>query len=136
MMGQTGLKIIAMVAAMLCSFSATQGYAENCDGLQTQAEMNSCETRNLKHDDEGLNSVYKKLVSKISPAGRDKLREAESSWVKYRDAQCEFNTAGSEDGSIHALALGQCLSALTRAQTEELRLQLSCEEGDVTCGNQ
>ena len=136
MMRQTDLKIIAMVAASLCSFAPTQGKAENCDGLQTQGDMTICETRNLKQDDESLNAVYKKLVSKISPAGRDRLREAETSWVRYRDAQCEFNTAGSEGGSIHAMMLGQCLSALTRAQTEELRSQLSCEEGDMSCGNQ
>ena len=129
-------KVMASAALAFLCLASTQSFAEDCDTLPTQGEMNACEGRNFKHEDASLNSVYQKLIAKITPDGRDKLRDAETSWVKYRDAQCAFNSKGSEGGSIHSSVMAQCLSALTRAQTEQLRSQLTCEEGDTSCGNQ
>lgn len=110
--------------------------AKECSGLDTQTAMNLCEGENFKQADAELNATYAKLVSKISATGQSKLREAQKAWIKYRDAQCEFNTMGTMGGSIHSMMLWQCLSDLTAQQTKRLQHQLNCPEGDVSCGGQ
>ncbi|MFO1123889.1 MAG: lysozyme inhibitor LprI family protein [Methylocystis sp.] len=98
--------------------------------------MNLCESDNFKQVDAQLNAVYAKLMKKISPVGQSKLREAQKSWISYRDAQCAFDTLGTLDGSIHTMVAAQCLAELTENQTKRLQHQLNCEEGDVSCGGQ
>ncbi|TLG79109.1 lysozyme inhibitor LprI family protein [Methylocystis sp. B8] len=110
--------------------------AKDCSGLNTQTAMNLCAGENFKHADAELNAVYAKLLGKVSAAGGPKLREAQKSWIKYRDAQCEFETMGTTGGSIHGMMLWQCLTDLTVQQTKRLQHQLTCQEGDVSCGGQ
>jgi uncharacterized protein YecT (DUF1311 family) len=110
--------------------------AKECSGLDTQTAMNLCESENFKHADAELNAVYAKLLSKVSAAGQPKLREAQKYWIKYRDAQCEFETMGTIGGSIHGMVAAQCLTDLTAQQTKRLQHQLTCQEGDVSCGGQ
>ncbi|MBM3562345.1 MAG: DUF1311 domain-containing protein [Alphaproteobacteria bacterium] len=110
--------------------------AKDCSRLNTQTDMNLCESDNFKQVDAQLNAVYAKLLKKISASGQSKLREAQKSWISYRDAQCAFETLGTLDGSIHNMVTAQCLADLTENQTKRLQHQLTCEEGDVSCGGQ
>ena len=110
--------------------------AKDCSRLNTQTDMNLCEGENFKQADVQLNAVYAKLMKKISAAGQTKLREAQKSWIAYRDAQCAFDTLGTIDGSIHSMVAAQCLADLTEQQTKRLQHQANCEEGDVSCGGQ
>lgn len=110
--------------------------AKDCGGLNNQTEMNLCEGDNFEQADSQLNAVYARLMKKIGAAGQSKLREAQKSWIAYRDAQCAFETLGAIDGSIHGMVSAQCLTDLTRQQTKRLQHQASCEEGDVSCGGQ
>lgn len=127
--------VIGMTIVAVAQWSSL-AVAKDCNGLDTQAAMNLCEGENFKQADAELNSVYAKLLGKISATGQSKLREAQKSWIKYRDAQCEFDTMGTTGGSIHSMMLWQCLSDLTAQQTKRLQYQLTCPEGDVSCGGQ
>lgn len=110
--------------------------ARNCADPQTQTDMNICSYRDFQKADAALNASYRALLGKISPAGQTKLRQAERDWVSYRDAQCGFETMGTQGGTIHPLVRNQCETALTEAQTKRLEAQLHCQEGDVSCGGQ
>jgi uncharacterized protein YecT (DUF1311 family) len=110
--------------------------AKKCDGRGSQTDLNLCEGDNFKQADAKLNAVYGKLMKKISADGQSKLREAQKSWIAYRDSQCAFETLGTIDGSIHGMVVAQCLADLTEQQTKRLQHQLTCEEGDVSCGGQ
>lgn len=109
-------------------------FAQNCADPQTQTDMNICSYQAFQKADAALNAVYKELMGKISPSGQASLHKAEKSWIAYRDDQCAFETLGTVGGSINPLAVNQCDTALTVAQTKRLTAQLHCEEGDVSCG--
>jgi uncharacterized protein YecT (DUF1311 family) len=124
-----------MSAALLCA-SAHLAEAKDCNGNGTQADMNICERKNLENADARLNAAYNKLAAKVSAAGKAKLVDAQRAWIKYRDLQCDFESMGTNGGSIHSMIVGQCLTEMTAAQTKRLERQLNCEEGDTSCGGQ
>lgn len=126
----------AISAAFVFLYGSSSALAKDCSRLDTQTAMNLCEGDNFKQADAELNVVYAKLLKKISAAGQPKLREAQNSWIKYRDAQCAFETLGTIDGSIHSMVAAQCLADVTEQQTKRLQHQLTCQEGDVSCGGQ
>ncbi|WP_292532462.1 lysozyme inhibitor LprI family protein [Methylocystis sp.] len=128
--------IAVAVAFVVLAHWSSLAMAKDCSGLDTQTAMNLCAGDNFKQSDAELNAVYQKLLSKISPGGQSKLREAQKSWIRYRDQQCEFDTMGTIGGSIHSMMLWQCLTDLTAQQTKMLQHQLNCQEGDVSCGGQ
>ena len=130
------LRRLIMIGAAAAVFAPYLAMAKDCSRLNTQTDMNLCEGDNFKQADIQLNAVYAKLMKKISAAGQIKLREAQKSWIAYRDAQCDFETLGTIDGSIHSMVAAQCLADLTEQQTKRLQHQLTCQEGDVSCGGQ
>jgi uncharacterized protein YecT (DUF1311 family) len=131
------MKIFLVTWAML-GFMASAANAQtvDCANASTQLAMNECAERSFKAADAELNSTYKALTQKVTKPGLAKLKSAERAWIAYRDAQCAFETAGTEDGSIHPMVVSSCLEGLTRAQTKRLAGQMNCEEGDLSCGGQ
>jgi uncharacterized protein YecT (DUF1311 family) len=121
-------KITFTTAMMLCLLLALGGAAraqtkkDPCDNAQTQAEMNECQGREYKKADAALNAVYKQLMTKIDDEGeRAALKAAQLAWIKYRDANCEFESYQNKGGTIYPLVYGGCLTVLTRARTTQLR---------------
>ena len=108
----------------------------NCKDPVDQMSMNICAGRDYKSSDKKLNTAYQALSKTITPGGLQKLKSAQKAWIAYRDAQCDFDTSGHEDGSIYPMIQSLCLDALTQAQTTHLNEQLHCEEGNLSCGNQ
>jgi uncharacterized protein YecT (DUF1311 family) len=103
---------------------------------QTQLEMTETEGEKFKQADKELNAAYSRLLAKISPAGQSALRDAQQTWLRFRDQECDFETLGSTGGSVHSMVLLICRTNLTRLRTEQLVAQIECKEGDLTCGNQ
>jgi len=49
------------------------------------------------------------------------------------DAECDFSTADSKEGTIYPALYSGCLTALTDERTGQLNGYLNCEEGDMSC---
>lgn len=98
--------------------------------------MNACAAQDFKQADAALNAAYTKLMGKITSDGQASLRAAQIAWLAYRDKECAFETRGSAEGSVNPMVLLNCKTALTQAQTKRLDAQLSCQEGDASCGGQ
>jgi uncharacterized protein YecT (DUF1311 family) len=125
------------VTLALLFLSAPAFAAEkDCGEMRTQMEINACEGQKFKKADASLNAAYAKLSAKVSAEGKAKLVEAQRAWIKYRDAQCAFETLGTINGSIHPLEVAQCETELTKEQTKRLDKQLDCGDGDPSCGGQ
>jgi uncharacterized protein YecT (DUF1311 family) len=103
---------------------------------QTQQEMTATEGEKFKQADKALNATYNQLLAKISPAGQSALREAQRTWLRFRDQECEFETLGTKDGTVHPMVLLMCMTGLTQLRTEQLVAQIECEEGDLSCVRQ
>ena len=121
------LAVAAMVALTASGWPA---------GAQTQAEMNEQAGAEFHKVDSELNTLYRTLMAKVSAPGKAQLRTAQQAWLKFRDAECEFETAGTAGGSIRPMEVGLCLTSLTQQRNEQLKAQLSCQEGNLSCGGQ
>lgn len=124
------------IALAFFALSAAQAAEKNCGDLTTQMDITMCEGEKLDKADAALNAVYAKLTKKVSAGGKTKLVEAQRAWLKYRDAQCDFETLATVGGSIHPMEVAICRAELTREQTKRLQRQLDCQEGDASCGGQ
>lgn len=125
--------ILAAALAILAAPAATA--ATDCSNAGTQADMNACAAKAAAAADAELNGVYKEIETRLydEPDPRKLLIAAEKAWVSFRDAECAFRTSATVDGSIHPTMVSMCLEDLTKARTEQLKVYLKCEEGDLSC---
>ena len=102
-----------------------QAAKDPCANATTQAEMNDCQGKEYKKADAELNAAYKQLMSKLDDDGeRAALKAAQLAWIKFRDADCEYEAYLNKGGTIYPLVYGGCLTAVTQARTRQLRQQL------------
>jgi uncharacterized protein YecT (DUF1311 family) len=107
---------------------AGQSPCESNNG--TQAEANACARRKYNQADAEMSRVYGQLVSELSKykyGDRDqqKLKHAQSRWLKYRDANCESEASIYEGGSIKPAIYYACLGSLTEERTRRMRAFLA-----------
>jgi uncharacterized protein YecT (DUF1311 family) len=121
---------------LLLQLSAAVALADNCDNAISQTDMDVCAGQQFDAADKALNATYAKLMKSISPAGQTSLRSAQRAWLAYRDKQCAFNVLARADASVYPMVMAICRTALTNQQNNELKAQLNCEEGDLSCGGQ
>lgn len=121
------LALLLACATLFATVSAQRrGTKDPCADPQSQAEMNMCAAKKFKAADAELNRVYNQLVAKLGDdAGqRERLKTVETSWLKYRDDNCDYEAAAYEGGSIKPLIYSTCLERMTKSRTEELRFQI------------
>jgi uncharacterized protein YecT (DUF1311 family) len=126
-MKRTLLALLLSCAALLTTTSAQRRAANDpCRDPQSQAEMNMCAAKRFKAADAELNRVYNRLVSKLvdNEGQREKLKAAETAWLKYRDDNCEYEASFFDGGSMRPLILSSCFERMTKARTAELRGQI------------
>ena len=121
---------VLLSSIILCFLLLSNAAAQNpqtpdpCEGAQTTVDMGNCAGKEYKQADAELNAVYKQLMSSLSDKEHQaSLRTAQQAWLKYRDANCEFDTFENRGGTIHPVIYTSCLAAMTRARTKELREQ-------------
>ena len=98
--------------------------ADPCANAQTQAEMTQCAANAYKAADKVLNQVYQQLVAKLDDEEKAQLKEAQTAWLKYRDANCDFVADQYKGGTMRPMIYAGCLEAVTRNRTTELRTQI------------
>jgi uncharacterized protein YecT (DUF1311 family) len=125
-----------ILAALLCVGTPAWAAQSDCSNAPTQTAMNECVGKSLKAADQKLNETYRTLTAKLSKDGAEQLKKTQRAGLAWRDAQCEFDTMGSRDGSIHSMIQAMCIEDLTKAQTKRLDAQMHCQEGDIGCGGQ
>ena len=123
-----------MCAAVLAAvFGAAQAESAECRDPMDQNTMNRCADEDFQVADKALNDMYKKVV-----AGQEgetaKLKAAQRAWIAFRDAECTFQTAENEGGSIHPMVYAGCLTRLTKERTRQLNDYLECRMNAEKCG--
>ncbi|MCM5704246.1 lysozyme inhibitor LprI family protein [Larsenimonas salina] len=139
----SGAAVMALTLAV--SMHATTTYAMStqapptpaqaeCHDAQTQTAMNQCAAKAFQNAEHRLTTTYQSLKDALGPtAERAALETAQRRWAAYRDAECQFQGVPSAGGSIHALVVAQCKTALSDARQQTLKGYSQCEEGDVSC---
>jgi uncharacterized protein YecT (DUF1311 family) len=130
------VKLSALMASIVLCFliaSRTPAQSEQahdpCVDGQTTVEMRECAGKEYKRADAELNAAYKKLMATLSDRGHQAaLKAAQQSWLKYRDANCEFEAFLNRGGTIYPVIYTSCLTTMTGARTKELREEQTAQE--------
>lgn len=100
---------------------------------QTQGAMNAQAMRQAEAADRALNARYAATVASVSPATKLLLRDAQRSWMAFRDRQCAFEASGVKGGSAYPMVYSGCLARVTKERTRDLARFGRCEEGGLSC---
>ncbi len=103
---------------------ATSYAAENCKNPETQLAMNICSAKDYEREDLKLNENYKKLIGKIESKDKEKLKEIQISWIKFKDLQCEYTASKYDGGSMQPLIRSSCLLQMTKQRNKELKAMI------------
>jgi uncharacterized protein YecT (DUF1311 family) len=105
----------------------------------SQRQMDDCAAFEYKEADAHLNKVYRKAVQYMTDdlAGAQKqadqkqmkyeeaaiasLKEAERTWLSYRDIQCKAAAQQYEGGTMAPMIYSQCLTTVTEHRTADLK---------------
>jgi len=106
---------------------AAPAFADEADGIDcnsnmlNQSEMNICADKDYRAADKLLNAAYAKAMADLDAHSRDLLKTAQRNWIKFRDAECTYQAAQNEGGSIYPLVYAGCLTTLTKERTIQLK---------------
>lgn len=89
--------------------------------LSATAPMRACIADELDYQDKRLNTAYRALIAKLSPALQAKLKAEEKVWIQYRDNHCATVVDGLERPELDALS---CRVAETGKQASDLEARL------------
>lgn len=117
--------VLLLLLLLAISVSAQKpGKTDPCANPQTQIEMTQCAAEAYKAADVVLNQVYQKLVAMLDADEKAQLKEAQTAWIKYRDANCDFVADQYKGGTIRPMIYAGCLADVTKKRTSELRDQI------------
>jgi len=130
------MKTAILTAAMVMAIPAFAFSQDKCyDEAKDQAAMNKCADAAYKESDKKLNELYKQIEARLKDDADTKklLVQAQRDWIKFRDAECGFQTAEAAGGSMMPMLVTQCMDDLTQTRVEDFEGYLNCEEGDMSC---
>src|SRR5437763_16330899 len=122
------MKLIAFCLASLFlaggAFAQQSNKSEPCANAQTQADMTICWGNQYKTADAKLNQVYRQFTAKRDDAEKTQLKPAQTAWLKFRDAKCEFVGDQYKGGTMRPMIAAICLADVTDNRTKELTTQM------------
>ena len=98
--------------------------AEFCPKGRTQLAMNNCAAAELARADTLLNERYQQLLRTMEPERVEALRAAQRAWIRFRDAECDFQASEVAGGSMERMVHALCLAHLTRKRADEFQVLL------------
>ncbi|MEO8436708.1 MAG: lysozyme inhibitor LprI family protein, partial [Pyrinomonadaceae bacterium] len=116
--------IITSVLGVVVFAQKKKPAKDPCKDPLSQSEMNVCSRRDYEKADAEMNKVYKQLMLELAGYGSDprpKFQEAQSLWIKYREANCDSDASLYEGGSIRPTIYYSCLASVTRERTKMLK---------------
>lgn len=88
---------------------------------KTMVEMVSEAKEEFEKADAELNTVYGKLIDRLTKEQEEALRQAQRAWLEYRDASIVAEGAMYEGGSLQGLVQWRAAAELTIGRTERLK---------------
>ena len=93
----------------------------DCKNAVSQNDMNTCADMAFQKTDALLNATYKATLKGMDAHTADLLRKAQRAWVAFRDAECVYQNAENEGGSIYPMVYSGCLDRLTKLRIQQLK---------------
>lgn len=80
--------------------------------------MADCTSAEIDVQDAKLNAAYQQAMRGLEEGPRQKLREAQRAWIKFRDTKCA--SEANSGGTVDILNSGGCILDATVRRTIEL----------------
>ena len=112
--------VVALGAAPLASAQSqreigrrySQAYKACMKDKVKTPEIRQCIWDEQNRQDVILNTTYRRLVSKLPPGGRSKLKSEQSAWIKYSKTKCEneYNKNADKygEGTMYLIIFDYC----------------------------
>jgi uncharacterized protein YecT (DUF1311 family) len=110
--------------------SAAEEASNRCSRPGTTLEISYCEADKEQAVDKALNERYQELLLRLSPENANRLRRAQTAWLKFRDAEC-FYANGPAPQNFRSgwnAADSACHRRLAEKRIEELDSHLACTQ--------
>ena len=93
---------------------------------KSTAAMSQCLYDALENWDLELNATYKILQNKLDSNAKQKLKDSQRQWIKFKEKEIEFinETYGKAEGTMWRVIKIDKILEITRNRTEELQLLL------------
>jgi uncharacterized protein YecT (DUF1311 family) len=118
-----GWMIAAALPLLLASAPVRADDADgvDCKNAMAQNDMNVCADRDYRKADAVLNRTYQDAIKGLDAHTLDLVRKAQRAWIAFRDAECTYESAENEGGSIYPMVYSGCLTRLTKLRTQQLK---------------
>ncbi|MBZ9855307.1 lysozyme inhibitor LprI family protein [Mesorhizobium sp. CA13] len=129
------MRTAILTAAVVLAMPAFAFAKDKCADAKDQATMDQCADASFRRSDKKLNELYKQIETRLKDDADTKklLVQAQQDWIKFRDAECNFQTAGAAGGSMVPMLLSMCMDGLTQSRVKDFEGYLNCKEGDLSC---
>ena len=99
-----------------------------CD--QDMRSITICSGEKYRFYDDILNQLYQQQMEYLQTETRKELlREAQLSWIEFRDKDCTYSIGKREDsGSIWRASYTSCLTDRTMARIKDLKQFVGCRD--------
>lgn len=105
----------------LCARRIEALCAEEGPGGNSTYGLAACSAVLTRLWDDELNRLWPSALAAQGEGGGERLRDAQRAWIAFRDAECLFEAARWEGGSMGAYAGGFCLAGMTAERVADLR---------------
>jgi uncharacterized protein YecT (DUF1311 family) len=112
---------------------ANYALAADCANPTTQTDMSSCNAKDLDRETKKINQTYNSVRAKLNPKQKQDFKAVQLAWIKFKDADCKFQSSAAEGGSAYPMIVSACLTARTVQRNKDLDYLLNCKEGDLSC---
>ena len=82
--------------------------------------MRQCELLRYQQAEAGMTAAYQALMTRLDQTGQAKLRRAQGAWLKFRDAEADFQADSARGGTLAPLIRTSVLADLTEARRVQL----------------
>jgi uncharacterized protein YecT (DUF1311 family) len=124
------MKLLVTAALLALLPISAQAQSPDCAQPMTQADMNICASRAYVSADALLNQIWRSAISSAKERdtylrngdipSEDMLRQAQRSWIVFRDQACLAESTVARGGSIQPLIQYVCLERLTLNRIDDL----------------
>lgn len=94
---------------------------KECEDTVTTADMRSCESVRYETAQRELRIAYQELMDQLDASQKEKLRVTQDAWLRYRDANADFQASLAKGGTLAPLIKIGSLTEMTEARTIELK---------------
>lgn len=91
------------------------------------SKMRTCENARYDIAQRELNSVYQNLLRGLDETQRERLRQAQRAWLRFRDTNAEFQASLVQGGTSAPLIKVGTLTEMTNERASELKKVLITE---------